>query len=141
MSSNPEVIRACTNIDIDFDLIDAARIECEALKLNTTAPFKRFPPGKICVKVIDSLKKQISREEGTGRIVLVLLPGATTQYLESPCIAVPIKKEGLPASMITKSGQSIVINWDEGQAWEIRQDVRPAAVDKTGGTLLLLHLK
>ncbi len=71
----------------------------------------------------------------------MLLPGATTQYLESTLIAVPIKKEGLPASMITRAGQSVAMNWDEGKAWEVLQDVKPAAVDKTGGTLLLLHLE
>lgn len=74
-------------------------------------------------------------------MVLVLLPGAATQYIESTCIAVPIKKEGLPGSMITRTGQSVAINWDEGKAWEVLQDLRPAAVDKTGGTLLLLHLE
>jgi len=61
--------------------------------------------------------------------------------VESTCIAVPIKKEGLPASMITRTGQSVAINWDEGKAWEVLQDVKPAAVDTTGGTLLLLHLE
>jgi len=61
--------------------------------------------------------------------------------VESICIAVPIKKEGLPANMITRTGQSVAINWDEGKAWEVLKDVKPAAVDTTGGTLLLLHLE
>lgn len=59
MSSHPEVIHVCGSIDIDADLIDAAKQECDALDLNTMAPFKRFPPGEKCVKVIDSLKKQV----------------------------------------------------------------------------------
>ena len=59
MSSHPEVIHVCDNIDIDYDLIDAATRECNTLDINTTAPFKRFPPGEKCVKIIDSLKKQV----------------------------------------------------------------------------------
>jgi len=59
MSSHPEVMRVCNSIDIDSDLINAAKSECEGLDLNTTASFKRFPPGEKCVKVIDSLKKQV----------------------------------------------------------------------------------
>ena len=46
--------------------------------------------------------------------------------MESTCIAVPIKKGGLSASMITRTGQSVAINWDEGKAWEVLQDVKPA---------------
>ena len=59
MSSNPEVIQVCSNIEIDSDLIDAAKRECDALDLNTTAPFKRFPPGEQCLKVVNSLKNQV----------------------------------------------------------------------------------
>ncbi len=61
--------------------------------------------------------------------------------MEATCIAVPIKKEGLPTSVITETGQIVTVNWEEGKAWEIRQSVKPAAVDKKGGTLLLWHLK
>jgi hypothetical protein len=59
MSSHPEVICACISTDIDSNLIDAAKSECDGLDLNTTASFMVFQPGKICVKIIDSVKKQV----------------------------------------------------------------------------------
>ena len=158
MSSHPQIINRCNGIDIDSELIEAAKRECDALELNTTAPFKRFPPGEDCMKIIEFLKKkvfvlvkgsiqsklkerQISRKATGRHLVLVLLPGATTQYLESICIAVPIKKQGLPDKVITRSGQEVTVNWNEGKAWEVLEDVKPAAVDKAGGTLLLMHLE
>ena len=158
MSTDPEVIRAYSGIDIDSDLINAAKKECDGLDLSTTDSCKDFPPQENCNRIIDSLRKkvclllrqqrglmqklkklQISRK-GTGRTVFVLLPGPPTTYLEPTCIAVPIKKEGLPASMISKTGQSVTVNWDEGKVWE-RQAVKPAAVNQKGGTLLLWHLE
>ena len=61
MSSHLEVIRVHNGIDIESELIVAAKRECDTLDLDTTAPFKRFPPGKNCVKVIDSLQKQVRK--------------------------------------------------------------------------------
>jgi hypothetical protein len=58
MSSHPEVIRVCSSIDIDSDLINAAKSECDSLVLNTTASFKAFPPGEICGKILDAVKKK-----------------------------------------------------------------------------------
>ncbi len=69
------------------------------------------------------------------------LPGTTTPYLRSPCIAIPIKTKGLPTSMITKGGQNVTVDWEAEKAWEILQDVRPAAVHEGGGTWLLLYLE
>ncbi len=59
MSSHPEVIRVYAGIDIDSDLIDAARGECDGLDLNTTDSFKVFRPGEKCAKIIDSLKNKV----------------------------------------------------------------------------------
>ncbi len=59
MSSHPEVIRVCKSIDIDSDLINAAKSECDGLDLNTKASFKAFPPGENCVKIIESVKEQV----------------------------------------------------------------------------------
>jgi len=59
MSSHPEVMRVCNSIDIDSELMNAAKSECEGLHLDSTAAFKSFPPGEKCVKIIDSLKKQV----------------------------------------------------------------------------------
>ena len=42
MSSHSEVIHVYIDIDIDFDLIDAARDECNDLNLNITDSFKIF---------------------------------------------------------------------------------------------------
>lgn len=75
-----------------------------------------------------------------ARSVIVLLPGATAEYLQSPCIVLPIKKDGLPDTMITRDGIIITVNWEKGKAWEILQDVRLAAVNKKGGTLLVLRV-
>lgn len=59
MSSHPEVMRVCNSIDIDSDLINAAKSECEGLDLDATAAFNIFPPGEKCVRIIDCLKKQV----------------------------------------------------------------------------------
>ncbi len=59
MSSHPDVIRVCNSIDVDSDLINAAKSECDRLDLNTTAPSKTFPPGEMCRKVIESVKQQV----------------------------------------------------------------------------------
>ena len=72
---------------------------------------------------------------------MVFLPGATTEYLESPCIAVPLKKDGLPADMKTRNGQSVSVNWDDGDVWEVVEDVRFAPANQKGGTLLLLYVE
>ena len=58
MSDHPEVIHLCT-INIDSDLIDAAKSECDGLDLNTTASFKAFTPGKNCEEIIKSVKQQV----------------------------------------------------------------------------------
>ncbi len=38
-------------------------------------------------------------------------------------------------------GQSVAVDWKAAKAWEILQDVKPAAVHEVGGTLLLLYLE
>ena len=59
MSSHPEIIRVYTSADIDSNLVDAAKSECDGLNLNTTASFQVFQPTEKCVKIIDSVKKQV----------------------------------------------------------------------------------
>ncbi len=59
MSSHSEVIRVYVDIDIDFDLIDAARDECDGLNLNITDSFKVFRPEEKCAKIIDFLKNKV----------------------------------------------------------------------------------
>lgn len=78
-----------------------------------------------------------------ARSVIVLLPGTTIEYLPSPCIIIPIKKDGLPTTMITRDGKGgdgkvVTVNWDAGRAWDVLQDIRLAPVNEKGGTLLLL---
>ncbi len=60
MFSYSEVIHVYINIDIDFDLIDAARDECNDLNLNITDSFKIFRSEEKCVKIIDFLKNKMS---------------------------------------------------------------------------------
>ena len=60
MSSHSEVIHVYIDIDIDFDLIDTARDECDDLNLNITDSFKIFRSEEKCVKIIDFLKNKIS---------------------------------------------------------------------------------
>ncbi len=60
MSSHSEVIRVYVDIDIDFDLIDAARDECNDLNLNITDSFKIFRSEEKCVKIIDFLKNKMN---------------------------------------------------------------------------------
>lgn len=72
--------------------------------------------------------------------VIVLLPGATTQYLPSPCIIIPINKVGLPTTMTTKAGEVVTVDWDAGRAWDVLQDIRLAAVNTKGGALLILRV-
>ncbi len=60
MSSHSEVIRVYVDIDIDFDLIDAARDECDDLNLNITDSFKIFQSEEKCIKIIDFLKNKMS---------------------------------------------------------------------------------
>ena len=36
--------------------------------------------------------------------------------MEATCIAVPIKKEGLPTSVITETGQIVTVNGGSGKA-------------------------
>jgi len=59
MSSHLEIMRVCNSIDINFDLINVAKSECESLDLNITTSFKRFSSREKCVKIIDFLKKQV----------------------------------------------------------------------------------
>ena len=59
MSSHTEAIRVCDSINIDSDLINAAKSECDSLDLNTTASSKTFPPPVTCRKVIESVKQQV----------------------------------------------------------------------------------
>ncbi|KAL9036974.1 MAG: hypothetical protein Q9214_005899 [Letrouitia sp. 1 TL-2023] len=140
MSSHPAVI-CVRNIDIDSDLISAAKNECEGLDLNTTAPYKIFQPKEKCNKILDFIKEKQTPRKVRGRSIHVTLPGANTRYLRAPCIAIPIKTKGLPTSLITRGGQNITVDWEGGVAWEILQDVKPAAVHEKGGTLLLLYLE
>ncbi len=60
MSSHSEVIHVYIDIDIDFDLIDAARDECNDLNLNITDSFKIFRSEEKRVKIIDFLKNKMS---------------------------------------------------------------------------------
>lgn len=60
MFSYSEVIHVYIDIDIDFDLIDAARDECNDLNLNITDSFKIFRSEEKCVKIIDFLKNKMS---------------------------------------------------------------------------------
>lgn len=57
ISSHLEVIRVCKSIDIDSDLINAAKSECDGLDLNTKTSFKAFPPGENYMKIIESVKQ------------------------------------------------------------------------------------
>ncbi len=70
----------------------------------------------------------------------MFLPGATTEYLQSPCLVIPIEKDGLPTRMTTRDKKIVTVDWDQGRAWEVLGDVRLAAVDKKGGTLLVLRV-
>ena len=71
--------------------------------------------------------------------VIVFL-GATTQYLQSPCIIIPINKDGLPTTVTTGDGKVVTVEWDAGRAWDVLQDIRLAPVNKKGGSLLDLHV-
>ena len=72
--------------------------------------------------------------------VIVFLPGTATQYLQSPCIIIPINKDGLPTTMMTQDGKVVTVDWDVGRTWDVLQDIRLAPVDKKGGALLDLRL-
>ena len=52
-------MRVYNIIDINFNLINAAKSKCENLDLNTTTAFKRFLLEEKYIKVINFLKKQI----------------------------------------------------------------------------------
>ena len=69
MSSHADIIRVYNSVDIDSNLVDAARSECDDLDLNTTASFQVFQPKEKCVEIIDSVKKQVrdSRETSLRR--------------------------------------------------------------------------
>lgn len=60
MSSHSEVIHVYIDIDIDFDLINAAKDECNDLNLNITDSFKIFRSEEKCVKIINFLKNKMS---------------------------------------------------------------------------------
>ena len=157
MSSHPDIIRVYTSVNIDSDLIDAAKVECDRVDLNTTATFMVFQPGETCGKIIESVKERVRffvverisvdarkltqrQRKVHARSVIVLFPGATNEYLQSPCIVIPIEKDGLPANMTTEDGTNVTVDWDAGRAWEVLQDVRLAPVNRKGGTLLVLRV-
>ncbi len=60
MSSHSEVIHVYIDIDIDFDLINAAKDECNDLNLNITDSFKIFRSEEKCVQIINFLKNKMS---------------------------------------------------------------------------------
>lgn len=60
MSSHSEVIHVYIDIDIDFDLINAVKDECNDLNLNITDSFKIFRSEEKCVKIINFLKNKMS---------------------------------------------------------------------------------
>lgn len=60
MSSHSEVIHVYIDINIDFDLINAAKDECNDLNLNITDSFKIFRSEEKCVKIINFLKNKMS---------------------------------------------------------------------------------
>lgn len=60
MSFHSEVIHVYIDIDIDFDLINAAKDECNDLNLNITDSFKIFRSEEKCVKIINFLKNKMS---------------------------------------------------------------------------------
>ena len=93
---------------------------------------------RISVDARKLTQRQSSRKV-QARSVIVLLPGVTNEYLQSPCIIIPIEKDGLPTRMTTRDGKIVTVDWDAGRAWEVLQDVRLASVDKKGGTLLVLR--
>lgn len=47
------------NIDIGFDLINAAKDEVGGLDISSTTSYKAFPPGEKCAKIIESVKQQV----------------------------------------------------------------------------------
>lgn len=47
------------DINIDNELLRAAKNECDNLDLDTSAPFKVFSPGENCVKVLNVVKEQV----------------------------------------------------------------------------------
>ena len=73
--------------------------------------------------------------------MIVLLPGTTTYYLQSPCIIIPINKDGLPTTMTTPQEKDVTVNWDGGRAWDVLQDIRLAPVDKKGGSFIYLRME
>ena len=60
MSSHSEVIHVYIDINIDFDLINAAKDECNDLNLNITDSFKIFRSEEKCIKIINFLKNKMS---------------------------------------------------------------------------------
>ena len=75
-----------------------------------------------------------------ARSVIVFLSGTTVEYLQSPCIIIPINKDGLPTEVITRDKKVVTVRWDAGKAWDVLQDIRLAPVNKKGGTLLVLRV-
>ena len=59
LPSRAEVMRVYTGIDINSGLLDETKSERDGLDLTTTATVKVFPPGQICGKILDSIKKQV----------------------------------------------------------------------------------
>lgn len=58
------VMRVYTDIDVDSDLLEAAKKECDGLDLNTTRAWKVFPPGEKCFKIMESVNKQVCSQKG-----------------------------------------------------------------------------
>ena len=52
-----EIICTYISINIDFNLINAAKSECNNLNLNITNSFKVFKSGKICERIKNSIKQ------------------------------------------------------------------------------------
>ena len=59
MFSHPEVICLHKNININSNLINTAKSECDDLNLNIKASFKGFWSGKTCMKIINYVKQKI----------------------------------------------------------------------------------
>lgn len=58
MSFYIEIISICKSINIDFDLINIAKNECDVLDLNTTTSFKTFLLKEKCEKIIEFVKNE-----------------------------------------------------------------------------------
>ena len=89
MSSHSEVICACTSINIDSNLMNGARTECDGLDLNTTDSFKVFEPGETCEKIKNSVKNQVcfgfTRVTSINAAKAYTITGSKTTWAEYLC--------------------------------------------------------